>query len=99
MKLALLFLFVGAVVLTFILSRWVVAYDWKAVDIRFNSTYLVINLFHFVVAVLLIALALFSLGGVLGTGFKSRPFLILFLATWVINGLVAWGVYKQFHSS
>lgn len=95
MKLALVFLFIGAVILGIAFSRWVVAFDGRAVDIHFKGTYLVINIFHFVAAIVLMALILFSLGGVLGTGFKSRPFLILFLAIWVINGLVAWWIYRQ----
>lgn len=95
MRVAVIFLVAGIILLSLFLYPALVRSDSTTVDFHFHDTYLVIQMLHFVIVIGLFALTLFGLGGVIGTGFRSKAFLLTFLIAILLDGLVAWSIYNQ----
>jgi heme/copper-type cytochrome/quinol oxidase subunit 1 len=97
MKVAISFLIIGIALLTLVLYPGVIRSDSKTVDIHLHDTYFIIDTLHLVIALGLVLLTLFGLGGVIGTGFKNKTFLLTFFIALVLNGLFCWWIYNQFY--
>jgi hypothetical protein len=97
MKVAIIFLVIGIALLCLFLYSTIVHSNSKSIDLHLFDTYFIIDKLNFIIGVVLFLLTLFSLGGVIGTGFRSKAFLLTFFIAFVLNGLVAWWMYNQFY--
>ncbi|RYY65556.1 MAG: hypothetical protein EOO12_06710 [Chitinophagaceae bacterium] len=79
MKTALFFVFLFVLLLAALSWRGYLAFTPNSVDVRVEDTYVMLERSTFAVLVLLLSATCFSLGGLLGTGFRSRMFWIAFL--------------------
>jgi heme/copper-type cytochrome/quinol oxidase subunit 1 len=80
MKTALAFLLISILVLLFLWSKTDIFFGRSTVDIHVHDTYFVIDRLQFILFIVLILGTLSSLGGVIGTRFRSKVFLIAFLS-------------------
>ena len=79
MKTALAFLFISILILLFLLSKTDIFFGKSTVDIHVHDTYFVIDRLQFIFFIVLILGTVSSFGGVIGTRFRSKAFLIAFL--------------------
>lgn len=96
MRVAIVFLLVGIVLISLVLQKAAVQLTRATIDLHIHDTYVVIDWWHFINGVLLICLLFFSLGGVIGTGFKSKAFNSTLLVTLLLIGGIIWCYYGLF---
>jgi heme/copper-type cytochrome/quinol oxidase subunit 1 len=75
-KTALIFLFTGILLLTLLYLKSGIFFTKKTVDIHLHDTYYVIAYLHFIILIVLFVGTAFSIGGVFGTRFRNKYFLI-----------------------
>lgn len=93
MKLAIGFLIIGIFLLLLFFLRsdiWISS----TIDIHVHDTFYVIDKWHFAIAVFIYLLSFFSLGGVFGTRFKNRKFLVTCIITLLIDGYILWWIFN-----
>lgn len=99
MKSALIFLAVSVLILLLIWWRCDVWFSNSTVDIHFHDTYFVIAHFYFVLFVILFLGTFSSLGGVIGTKFQNKIFIVSLIIFLVSDSYIIWNVYSSFHPS
>lgn len=99
MKTALLFLSIPILFLIISLNRvdvWMI--NSKTIDIHFHNTYFVIDHVTALIALVVVLGTFFFTGGVIGTKFRKRFFLIGFLIFIVVDLYLGWRINALFHS-
>jgi hypothetical protein len=94
MKLAIGFLIIGIIILVLFIKRSDVWVTKKTIDIHIHDTYFVIDKWHLAIAIFFYLLTFFSFGGVIGTKFKSKGFLLTFISTLLIVGYILWWLFN-----
>ncbi len=97
MKTAIFFLLVGLGILAFLYYSFDIRFT-GTLDIHYKDTYLIIDYSHVIWVVSLFLATMFSVGGLLGSGFRSKIFLLLFIACLCGIGYVIWQVYITLYS-
>jgi hypothetical protein len=95
MRTALAFLLIPILLLVYLVSSNCLAFTPNTVDLHVGDTYFVFEQWTFALWIALLLATFFVAGGVLGTGFRSRFFLLallVILLTWA--GLVAFVLLK-----
>jgi|GEM_PF-1591956 len=99
MKGALISLSVGVVLLVIIYFKLSVYRGKGSFDIHFHDTYFVLSYFSVIVFSLLLLGTFFSIGGVIGTHFKSKLFWILTILFLSIDTYYVVAFYKAFNNT
>lgn len=97
MKTALIFLAVAILVLLLFYSGVDIWFTKTTIDIRFHDTYFVISHPHIFLVLLLYLGTFFFLGGIIGTRFRNKIFLTLFIVILAADIIIIWKVYSMFH--
>lgn len=98
MKTALLFSGITLLLLIALFYYCSAVFRDNYIDLHISDTFIVLEYFVFVLGAVLILGTSFSLGGVLGTAFQKRSFLLLFLFFLLADAFVAWRYYTLFTS-
>jgi hypothetical protein len=92
MRTALVFLIIGILTLCILYWQFQILITPKTVEFNFSNAYIIIDLQHVILLTGVFLLTLFSVGGLLGTGFRSPFFIILFLLCAAAIGYLAWQI-------
>jgi heme/copper-type cytochrome/quinol oxidase subunit 1 len=92
LRTALIFLLAGILMFLYFGWRLDVFFSETSVDIHIRDTYFVVANYHMAIAVLLVLTLFFSLGGMIGSRFKTWLYIILFLiaTSFIIYIVVSW---------
>lgn len=90
MKTAFVFLISGLLLAALAFYRSGIWFRSDSVTLHFSDTYLVVSYLPFACVIALFALNLFSVGGVLGTGFRSKGFLLVLLLALLLDAALWW---------
>jgi|SRR6478609_8844883 heme/copper-type cytochrome/quinol oxidase subunit 1 len=99
MKTALLFLFAAIVFLGLIYSRIDVWFNESTIDIHVHDTYFVIARWHAIFFIILFLGTFSFIGGIIGTKFQNKIFMVLLLIFLVVDFYIFWNFYNSFHHS
>jgi hypothetical protein len=95
MKTALIFLVVAILILVLLWSRVDIWFSESTIDIHVHDTYFVIARWHFILLIILILGTISSLGGVIGTRLRNKPFLISFLIFLAIDAYLYLSFFRS----
>lgn len=98
MKTAVVFLTIGIILLTIVSFKTNAKFAASTVDIHVHDTVFVVPYFYISILSLLFLGTLFSIGGVIGTKFRGKIFIILFLLCAAACGYIIWKVNQAFNS-
>lgn len=99
MKGALIALLIGIVILILLYSRMQIFSRQGTIDIHLHDTYFVLSYASVIVFMLLFLGTFFSIGGVIGTMFKSKLFLILAVLFTSVDTYYIVTLYKAFNNT
>jgi hypothetical protein len=99
MKTALIFLGVAILILILLWSRVDVWFTDSTIDIHVHDTYFVIPRWHIIFFAILFLGTFSSLGGVIGTRFRNKFFIVFLIIFVVIDTYIIWHLYNSFHHS
>ena len=97
MKAAAFFFLAGCCFFGFLIYRQTIRFT-ETVDIHLGYTYVTMDYLRFTCLAALLLLNFFTLGGVLGTGFRSRFFLVLLLLSALLDAALAWYIVTLLNS-
>lgn len=87
---------IGIALLCFIYSRWIVSVGTSSVDLHFRDTYVVFDPRMAILLCLLVLGTFFSVGGLIGTRFRSNRFRVLLLIFLLMDALCLVYFYRLF---
>jgi hypothetical protein len=99
MKTAFLFLFISIVFLALIYSRVDVWFSPSTIDIHVHDTYFVIARRQAIFFIILFLGTFSSIGGVIGTKFGNKTFIVLLIIFVVVDIYIFWNLYSSFYHS
>lgn len=96
MKTALIFLAIAVLLLVLIYSRVDIWFSESTIDIHIHDAYFVIARWHVILLITLFLGTFSSLGGVIGTRFHNKFFLIAFIFFIAFDLYIVWTVRSLF---
>jgi hypothetical protein len=90
MKTALIFLAIAILLLVLIYSRVDIWFSESTIDVHIHDTYFVITRWHAIFLITLFLGTFSSLGGVIGTRFHNKFFLIAFILFTAFDLYIGW---------
>ena len=99
MKTALIFLAIAVLLLVLLYSQVDVWIGNSTIDIHVHDTYFVVVRWEVILVIILFLGTFSSLGGVIGTRFHNKFFLIVFILFIAVDLYIVWSVYSLFKQS